>query len=1068
MRGLAVAVILVLAAAAPASARPLDPSCTDTFQVVGPSRDWNTAANWTRGVPTPTDDVCILDGIPTVGTATPVIRSLYAPDTQLGLTGDFTVTGGATVGSLVVSGGTLSVGGPLAIAGTLDLSDGTVTSPADATIGKLAWSGGTLGGAGTTTVSGNAALVGGTLSGRTLRLAGASTLSPGPGIGGTGALAATGPLTVHAPATIAVPFTAGGAVSVDGGVLTLTGGGSGAGPYAVADGATLDWAGGTFALAAPVVTGAARISGADVTTAGDAHLGALAVASGSLTVNGTLAAGPTSLSGGLVAGPGALALTKLDWSGGTLAGSGTTTVGALAVSGAGATLSDGTLAVTGDSTLAAPLELDGRLENGGVMDVQGDTGISGGGLLVNTGTLRKSATINGVTLVGVPLDNDGLLDAEAGTLRLTGGSGIGEVSTGAYTAAAGAMIDWRAGAYTLAAPVESGAGTALVSGGALGVTGPARFATLVVIAGGADFAGPLTADTVSLAGGTLSGADMTIGRLAWTAGSLTGSGTTTVGAGGLTLTGPASKPLRGRTLALTGDSSATGGPLVLAGGAAIRNAALLDLSSDASVTGAGTLTNAGTLRKSGGTGTATIALPVDNQGTVDVESGTLALASLADGTLSGGTYQLAGTLLVPGLDITANAGTLRLAASGALSDGTGDALAGLATNTGTLELDGRDLALTGGLANSGTVRLGGATLTTAGPYVQSAGLTSLDGGTLHAGAPVQLDGGQLAGTGTVLPGLRNGATVAPGTPLTVTGDYVQAPAGTLAAPPGRLAVSGTATLDGTLAIDPAAVSDGVPVPLLTASTVTGQWAAPPATNLYSFGVGYDATSATLTAHKIPDVVPCGDCLPPHPFPCCVPNPDGGGAEVASGTVLIKPPGDKDFTPLGPGDSVPVGSVVDARAGTLALSIPSKFDPKAPPTQLSVTAAIFQLKQELASDGHTTVTDLVVRTPAGLAHACAPRKGVVRSRHATIRRIRARVTKGFVRVRGAAAMLTTRKASFSMRDRCDGTSTRLVSGTGTVFDRVTGRRVRLRAHQAYVARTKLFLIRQARLRRLPKP
>ena len=92
----------------------------------------------------------------------------------------------------------------------------------------------------------------------------------------------------------------------------------------------------------------------------------------------------------------------------------------------------------------------------------------------------------------------------------------------------------------------------------------------------------------------------------------------------------------------------------------------------------------------------------------------------------------------------------------------------------------------------------------------------------------------------------------------------------------------------------------------------------------------------------------------------------------------------------------------------------------------------------------------------------------RARQATIRRIRATVSKGVVRALGAAAVLTTRDASFSMRDRCDGTVTRVVRGKGTVFDRATGRRARLRAHQAYVARARLFTIRQARLRKVPRP
>jgi hypothetical protein len=164
-------------------------------------------------------------------------------------------------------------------------------------------------------------------------------------------------------------------------------------------------------------------------------------------------------------------------------------------------------------------------------------------------------------------------------------------------------------------------------------------------------------------------------------------------------------------------------------------------------------------------------------------------------------------------------------------------------------------------------------------------------------------------------------------------------------------------------------------------------------------------------------------------------------------------------------------VIDATKGRIALvAASSATNPDAPPTQMTVAAAIFTLQQETARDKHTEVTDLVVHTAAGLGHACAPRKGVMRSRLATIRRIRVTVAKGVVRVRGKAAMLTTRNASLSMRDRCDGTSTRLVRGRGTVFDRVTGRRIRLSAaaRKAYIARTKLFQIRQARLRKIPKP
>jgi hypothetical protein len=338
---------------------------------------------------------------------------------------------------------------------------------------------------------------------------------------------------------------------------------------------------------------------------------------------------------------------------------------------------------------------------------------------------------------------------------------------------------------------------------------------------------------------------------------------------------------------------------------------------------------------------------------------------------------------------------------------------------------------------------------------------------------VQLAGGRLTGTGTIAPGLVNAATVAPGAPLTVAGDYAQTAAGALAAPPGRLAVTGAASLAGTLAVDPAAVplSDGATFPLLTAGAVTGQWAAPPAASGYSFAVGYGATSATLTASKVSDHKDDGG---DHVADVPQPQP-GRTAVVASvtGTVLVKQPGASGFTPLKgtPGTSLPVGAVVDARGGTVTFTTASSFPDaaKTPATQLSVAAALFQVKQEHSGDGHTEVTDLVVQTPQRSLHACLPRKGVPRPPHnRTVNLIRAKVAKGVVRTRGQAAMFVTRNASFSMRDRCDGTSTRVVHGRGTLFDRVTGRRHGLRARQSYIARTRLFAVRIARLHRLPKP
>jgi hypothetical protein len=121
-----------------------------------------------------------------------------------------------------------------------------------------------------------------------------------------------------------------------------------------------------------------------------------------------------------------------------------------------------------------------------------------------------------------------------------------------------------------------------------------------------------------------------------------------------------------------------------------------------------------------------------------------------------------------------------------------------------------------------------------GAYSQSGGTTDVaSGGVLQANPA--LSGGVLQGGGQVSGNLSNsGGTVRPGTSpgtLTVNGNYTQGAGGTLASEIAsassfdRLSVSGTATLDGTLAIasshDPAASET---FEILSAATRTGTFA----------------------------------------------------------------------------------------------------------------------------------------------------------------------------------------------------------------------------------------------------
>ena len=126
-------------------------------------------------------------------------------------------------------------------------------------------------------------------------------------------------------------------------------------------------------------------------------------------------------------------------------------------------------------------------------------------------------------------------------------------------------------------------------------------------------------------------------------------------------------------------------------------------------------------------------------------------------------------------------------------------------------------------------------------------------GTIESATSVQVEAGAtLAGTGTVTTAvLTNAGTVAPGNSpgtLTIVGNYVQTASGTLeiavgAAAASRLAVSGTASLGGTLLVVPtgAATLNGTSR-ILTASAVDGRFASVlPQTDLIAVKAFYGAT-----------------------------------------------------------------------------------------------------------------------------------------------------------------------------------------------------------------------------------
>lgn len=240
------------------------------------------------------------------------------------------------------------------------------------------------------------------------------------------------------------------------------------------------------------------------------------------------------------------------------------------------------------------------------------------------------------------------------------------------------------------------------------------------------------------------------------------------------------------------------------------------------------------------------------------------------GTLSGGTYTVAGTLALQNPIIT-NGAKVTLTGAGAqiFSNNTSaNALAGLTGNTGSLTLQsGQVLTTTANLSNAGTVAVkANSGLRLAGSFMQTAGTTTVDG-TLTAPTGVNVQKGFLMGQGTVAAAVASSGTVVAGDStskagkLTVTGSYTQNSTGVLDVALGgtmvgtqysQVAVTNGISLGGTLNIK--RISSFLPMlgqsfTILTGSAVSSQFATVNGTSINSgehFQVNYNRSAVPPT------------------------------------------------------------------------------------------------------------------------------------------------------------------------------------------------------------------------------
>ncbi|HET9300910.1 MAG TPA: hypothetical protein VFO11_13260, partial [Candidatus Polarisedimenticolaceae bacterium] len=471
----------------------------------------------------------------------------------------------------------------------------------------------------------------------------------------------------------------------------------------------------------------------------------------------------------------------------------------------------------------------GALQNLGTWDVQGSASIvnlgSAGPFENPLGSTFKKTAGGGVTTIGVPFQNGGMVSVQSGTVSFEGGS----TTTGSIVGGASTTVQFMGGAHMLAAGSSLTTSTVYVGAGSLTVDGTYSAASSTFLDATVTFhpsanvtqMGPLLISgsaSVDLS----SGEALEVPRLLFYGGTLTGTDTLTatgldsVWAGG-TMSGPG-------TTAIVEGSLSSWAPMDLTGGRILRfpgpNVNYVDWDGAAPIR-----------LGSGAT--------IENSTSFRVHSGSILDLGGAGGFRNQEPW-----------------GSFRKWGSGAC------AVEVPFTNGGFVGADGGTLQFTAG-------------------YTQLDGATSVDA-TFSATTPLDIQGGYLGGMGTVAGSVVSSGAVRPGQffgVLTIDGSYTQTAQGTLNvqigeppadSDPNRLVVTGAVALSGTLKV---VLANGyVPIngdmfTILTAPEIAGSFTTFDVPRL-SGGVGclahVEPTQVVLEMAPDTDgdgVADAGDCAP---------------------------------------------------------------------------------------------------------------------------------------------------------------------------------------------------------------
>jgi hypothetical protein len=141
-------------------------------------------------------------------------------------------------------------------------------------------------------------------------------------------------------------------------------------------------------------------------------------------------------------------------------------------------------------------------------------------------------------------------------------------------------------------------------------------------------------------------------------------------------------------------------------------------------------------------------------------------------------------------------------------------------------------------------------------------------------------------------------------------------------------------------------------------------------------------------------------------------------------------------------NIPVGSTIDTRRGRLALT--SAADLRGSTQRAVFYGGVFQVRQRRSARPVTDADVITSRT------GCPRRSARGSARRRVVGRLWASA-KGRFRTRGRYSAATVRGTIWLTEERCDGTLTRVRTGSVSVRDRISRRLLVLRAGQSYVAR-----------------